>query len=240
MTKTKYQYRPAHAASFACVLAVLGGGCLSAEFVDSPSMCSIDADCEGSEICDEGVCWGDPPAGGNFAALLMPPSDRPDLAPTELGTLSISADGFISGLEFGPTIQLHGRIVLGCGDGVEPGENCGPEALVPGQVIVERLSSFPGGPSYRRTVLTNVEADIDEDSFRVSLPHDGEEYQVTVLPDEATINALASGSPQVQAPPFSTIIRTTDDLLVEPLKACMSLPRDDGAVRQRPLVPRLL
>jgi hypothetical protein len=196
----------------AAITATLGACVPVAPVADEYDMCESSADCSGSQICDIGVCWGDPPGTEQFAAVLIPPADRPDLAPTELTDFRIAPDGTITGLEFTKTIQLHGRIVIGCADGQT--EGCGDTALVPAQVIVEREASFPGGPQYRRTVLTNIEAGLEEDSFSISLPEDGAEYRVTVMPDEQTLDSLASGGLQVQAPPFSLPIRANGDLEV--------------------------
>src|SRR5690606_7604301 len=108
------------------------------------------------------VCWGDPPGTAAFSAVAIPPANRPELAPTELTEISISADGTISGLEFSEAVALHGRIVLGCAEGQET--ECGALAPVPAQVVVERSSIFLGGPQYRRSVLTNTTVGEDADT----------------------------------------------------------------------------
>lgn len=186
-------------------------GCLDAASAGE-SMCDVSSDCNGAQICDEGVCWGDPPDTSLFAAVLIPPADRPDLAPAELVDIGIAPDGTIVGLEFGPTVLVHGRVVLGCD--LRSEETCDENALVPAQITVERSAAFAGGPQYRRTILTNIEANAEEDSFSVRLPQDGAEYRVTVTPDESSLDALASGGTQIQAPPFSTTIRTDNDVEV--------------------------
>ncbi len=184
-------------------------GCLDAG-QPTATMCQETEDCRGNQICDDGVCWGDPPDTSTFAVVLIPPADRSDLAPTELVEIAISQDGTIAGLEFGASVWIHGRIVLACDDDdIEP---C--QTLVPGQVIVERDSSFKGGPGYRRTTTNNTEAGEEEDSFGIRIPADGAEYRVTVVPDEASLESLAVGGTQIQAPPFSTTIVTNEDLEV--------------------------
>ncbi len=192
----------------------LTSGCLSSEaLVDAPyEMCTVSDDCSGSAICDQGVCWGDPPDTSLFAAVIIPPADRPDLAPTELTNIRITDDGTIAGLDFHDTVQFHGRIVIGCGE--VPTEDCGPSALVPAQVVVERQATFPGGPVYRRTVLTNVEVALEEDSFSISLPKDGKSYRVTVVPDETAIGAIANGSTLMQAPPHSLDVTASADTFI--------------------------
>jgi hypothetical protein len=201
-----------HPAPFLVVFAAFGGCIIGTGPEDRAVMCESTADCTGTKICDLGVCWGDPPDTSLFAAVLIPPAGRPELAPTELTSIRIAPDGRIAGLEFSKTVQLRGRVTIACGEGEE--EGCGDRALVPAQIIVERAASFLGGPQYRRTVLTNVGASEGGDSFSISLPADAAEYRVTVVPDENMLDALAIGSSQVQAPPFSTLIRTTEDLAV--------------------------
>ncbi len=187
-------------------------GCLDAAASGSQSMCEVASDCNGAQICDDGVCWGDPPDSSLFAAVIIPPADRPDLAPTEITNIGIAPDGTIQGLELGPTVLVHGRVELGCDTRSE--DVCDDNLLVPAQITIERAAAFVGGPNYRRTVLTNIEANAEEDSFSVRLPKDGAEYRVTVTPDETSLDSLASGATQIQAPPFSTTIRTDDDLEV--------------------------
>ncbi len=188
---------------------VAAAGCLDAG-QPAAAMCQETEDCRGNQICDDGVCWGDPPDTSMFAAVLIPPADRPDLAPTELVDIVIGQDGTIAGLEFGASIWVHGRIILACSN--EDTEPC--TTLVPAQVIVERDSGFQGGPGYRRTTTTNTEVGEEEDSFEIRIPADGAEYRVTVVPDEASLGSLSAGSDQVQAPPFSTIVQTSEDLEV--------------------------
>ncbi|MBL4632225.1 MAG: hypothetical protein JKY56_00020 [Kofleriaceae bacterium] len=194
-------------------------GCLSKPAAESQGMCEVSTDCPSLDhLCDQGVCWGDPPDSSGFAAVLIPPADRPDLAPTELTQIAISSDGTIASLDFGRTVTFHGRIELGCGAQTMPPdpesgqEGCQPGTLIPAQVVIERASDFPGGPQYRRTILTNAEVNAEEDSFSIALPNDGAEYRVTVLPDEISLEAIASGGRQIQAPPFSALIRTDDDV----------------------------
>jgi len=83
-------------ASLAIALAFSATGCISG--VDDGGvepMCVETADCDQAhgEVCDDGVCWGDPPEGVTFAAVLVPPDDRTDLPVAVVPALSIAADG---------------------------------------------------------------------------------------------------------------------------------------------------
>lgn len=193
-------------------MALLAACLGEAKSSDLPVMCESSDECSGTAVCDKGVCWGDPPDTHALTAVLIPPADRPDLAPTELTSIAISADGYIADLRFGQAVLLHGRIILGCAD--EQTEGCGADAPVPAQVHVERASGFLGGPLYRRSVLTNIGLAPEKDTFSISLPADGAEYRVTVIPDEAVLDSRASGGVQIQVPPFSTTVRTSGDLAV--------------------------
>ncbi len=195
-------------------------GCIDSVDAEQNDMCRVASDCRSADhICDEGVCWGDPPDPSQFAAVLIPPADRSDLAPVELTQLSIAVDGTITGMQFGETILLHGRVELGCGEEpVSPKSDAPPTCvegtLIPAQITIERSASFKGGPTYRRTVLTNIEVGPEEDSFSIPLPKDGAEYRVTVVPDELSLESIAVGDAQIQAPPFSTLIRSNEDAQV--------------------------
>ena len=57
-------------------------GCVDVAVGPQPQ-CKRQSDCDPGEACQEGVCWGNPPA-GMFAATLGPPSGRTDLVPVEI------------------------------------------------------------------------------------------------------------------------------------------------------------
>ena len=68
----------------AVLLLTLLAGCL--DVPSGPDVeCSTTSDCDSAsgEICDEGVCWGNPPQ-GMYAVVISPPSSRKDLVPREL------------------------------------------------------------------------------------------------------------------------------------------------------------
>lgn len=154
-----------------CLLAL--GACLSVPEAEKP-MCAVTADCNqaAGEICDEGVCWGDPPP-GPFAAIASPPSTRgADLVSSELLELPISDDGWTADIRleepFSYTAQLACVAPLACTD-----------AELGATITVTRPSLFPGGPGFK----TVVSAD-DTDPFEINVPRTGHgPFTVTVIPD---------------------------------------------------------
>lgn len=186
-------------------------GCLDPAATDlPPPMCEIDTDCDHAqgEICDQGICWGDPPDSITFAAILVPPADRADLAPVELASLDIARDGTISGLGFTPTVTISGRVILACID--DQTEGCGDDHPVRAQIVAERPGSFPGAPRYRRRVMSRSDTREGEPSFSLELPADGAEYRVTILPDDDLSLESGQGA-AAQAPPLSVTITADRD-----------------------------
>src|SRR4029079_4456297 len=91
------------------IAAALLAGCING--VDdggAPKMCDDTSDCdaESGEVCDEGVCWGDPPDGVTFAPVLVRPDARADLRVAVIPALSIADDGTIVGLDFPAAVTV--------------------------------------------------------------------------------------------------------------------------------------
>lgn len=172
------------------LFAVILAGCIapSTPVAGSGPMCLADVDCDmaNGEICDEGQCWGNPPAQA-YAALLIPPASeggQPSaLVPTELSRLEIAADGTIRDLAFVAPITLRGRVVLPCGEGqIQPA--CETARSIEAQIQVKRPSRIPGGPPYILRVNSQVGVEHGASSFVLRLPSSepGERYEVTILP----------------------------------------------------------
>ena len=129
-------HRAALAAAVAAA-AVVVPACISNDVSSGglPPMCKDSSDCDQAhgEICDEGVCWGDPPEGVGFAAVLVPPPDRTDLPVATVPALAISPDGTIGGLAFPAPVNIHGRVLLACSDAVTAPLTCGDTASVGAQ-----------------------------------------------------------------------------------------------------------
>jgi len=151
------------------------------------AMCESSTDCDqaAGEVCDEGVCWGDPPDSARFAALLVPPASRSDLSAAVLPLLSISSDGTVAGLDFPEAAEIHGRVLLAC-----PGEGmpyvCGDDESVAAQIRIERAPSFTGGPASTRLIDAAPAIGPGNDAFSFLLPIDPDaEYRITIIPDDA-------------------------------------------------------
>ena len=134
----------------ALACAVLAG-CLPAPS-DNPvrNECDDSSDCNqgAGEICDVGVCWGDPPAGA-FAAILVPPTElQGDLVMTGLAALTLERDGGVhdgggGSLTFDQGVAMTGRVTMPCPQNLP---TCSLRQPLPGQIRWSRPSGFPGGP----------------------------------------------------------------------------------------------
>jgi hypothetical protein len=160
------------------LLALPAIGCLSVPDGEAP-MCHTTADCDGAngEICDQGVCWGNPPP-GPFAAVVSPPVERNgDLVASELAVLPISTDGWLDELHLHSPVVYKGRIQPVC----EAPVICDIRSLS-ATITVTRPSSFAGGPEFR----TGVTVQAGDDSFEIKLPASGDgskPFTMTVVPD---------------------------------------------------------
>jgi hypothetical protein len=181
-----------------CVIAALAG-CLSVP--DAPTaMCKATADCnsDSGEVCEQGVCWGNPPP-GMFAAVISPPSRRHDEVPRELPPFALSADGQLGELRLDPPVLLNGRVVAFC---AQPSTDC-DSTPIGATVTVSRASQFQGGPGFQTIVIVEGGAD----SFSIPVPATGPTdapYIVTIAPDDARpLGANNPGpSPAEEVPPL--------------------------------------
>jgi hypothetical protein len=202
----------------ACSIAALGlAGCISNEPpVDAlPVQCEVTADCdaEAGEVCDEGVCWGDPPDRARFAAILVPPAGRTDLPVAVLPELAIASDGGMAGIAFPEAILVRGRVLLACPAGDAP-YACGAEESVGATIRVERASAFSGGPPYTRLIEAAPGAGPGQSAFSFLLPRDPDaEYRITIQPaDTVGGDSIAPGE---IAPPRQINLRADTDREVD-------------------------
>lgn len=127
------------------------GGCLAQPGPeDHPAECDDTDDCNSAagEICDDGVCWGDPPA-GLFAAVLGVGSEYAGFAAnTEIPELSIAADGWFSDRDGSPpalttALRVSGQVRTECPPELD---GCNNVLIVPGTIRWSRPSRIPGLP----------------------------------------------------------------------------------------------
>jgi len=182
--------------------ALLAGGCLDLAGPGTPPECSSTSDCNssGGEICDEGVCWGDPPA-AQYAIVVGPPPGRYDLAATEVTGVTIGADGWMSDTTADAAVQLHGSISAIC-------SACREGVSIAATITVRRASSFPGGPDF--LVTATSQADVTTgDSFSIPVPPIGTDdppYQITIEPSATTPVAPDGPNAAEVVPPLRTTV----------------------------------
>lgn len=174
--------------------------------------CSVDSDCNTSagEVCDEGVCYGDPPM-GMFAATLVAPIERVDLTSTELPSLMIPSNGQLGDLQLDAPVTFSGRVEMYCA-----GTNCSTNSIG-AEVRLTRPSRFPGGPTLRLSAPSKAGIARGMDSFSILIPrtHDGDPpWTVTIDPNGGGDLPAMNGStePAELAPPKRIELRATNNL----------------------------
>ena len=189
--------------------------CLSVpDTVGLPPQCMQTSDCNSAagEICDTGVCWGNPPS-GMLEALVGAPASNTALAQAEMPNVDIDADGWFPDLMLPPSVTFSGRVEMACSASPNPDDSdCGARPSVAAQVTITRPPRIAGGPQLR--VVTNSVAGLMTGaSFTVQLPRslDDENYVVTVVPahdDPAMATPVVDA---VDAPPVRQLISLTED-----------------------------
>jgi hypothetical protein len=176
------------------------------------SECSVDSDCNtaAGEVCEEGVCYGDPPT-GLFAATLIAPIEREDLTSTEFPNLEIPRDGQLGDLQLEVPVKFSGRVEAYCA-----GSNCSTMSIG-AEVRVSRPSRFPGGPTLRLSAPSKAGIPRGMDSFSILIPrtHDGDPpWTVTIDPNGGGEQPAANGTtdPAELVPPKRIELRATNNL----------------------------
>ncbi|MGE5185706.1 MAG: hypothetical protein ACM31C_26775 [Acidobacteriota bacterium] len=220
------------------ILALALVGCLD---VPKPAqgMCKATSDCASGEVCQENVCWGDPPA-GMFAATLGPPSDRTDLVATELPALMIPSDGWLGMLAMPSPVTLSGRVEAFC----STGQTTCDATSIGATITVTRASLFAGGPGVHAVVTAKDGIPGGTDSFSTRLPagHAGEPpYVVTVMPDGRGDQPPSSGtSPAMIAPPLRLTVDGLSDTHLPLTLGSASSPTVQGSLSDGQLTPHPL
>jgi hypothetical protein len=175
----------------AALLALLPAACLEVSDREPP-MCKTTADCDAGEICEESVCWGNPPEGA-IAAVVSPPSERSaDLVSREVLMLPITSDGWLDNVRLDAAVSFKGRLQALCGASCDG-------RMIGATITVTRPSVFLGGPGFRK-VFT-----IEDESFELKVPatQPGDPpFTITVVP--AGRDAPGTGTSPIaqQVPPL--------------------------------------
>ncbi|HWU85885.1 MAG TPA: hypothetical protein VN253_01340 [Kofleriaceae bacterium] len=204
---------------------VLAGAaaCLEVHNPD-PIECKVTADCQAGEVCEEHICWGNPPAGA-LAALVSPPSERSgELVSREVLALPISDDGWLDDLRLEDAVSYKGHLQTLC----TPPLVCDERGLG-ASIIVTRRSAFKGGPGFRKVVTVAP----GDEVFDIGVPatKEGEpNYIVTVIPDGR--DAPGSGTSIAQlVPPLRTELAVPASSSGNILElGGLDLPRIAGAI----------
>ncbi len=193
-------------------LSVFAVACIEAggdDTIDLPPMCEADVDCDQAqgEICDVGICWGDPPDDLSFGAIIVPPEGRDDLVASEVPELIIEDDGTVEGLVFSDFVVLSGRITLATTT----------TASIAAQIKIRRPSRIQGGPAYSRTIIAGADVLNGELAFEIRLPKLGPSdtpYQVEIIPDDGTLSDPGTdATPADLAPPLRFSFQGDHDLI---------------------------
>jgi hypothetical protein len=188
-------------------------------------MCHSDNDCDRShgELCEEGVCWGNPPA-GPYAAVVSPPSARQDLVAREIPQLGIPDDGWVGDFTLEVPVLLSGKLVAFC---PPPLVDCDPTPLA-GTVTVSRPPQFRGGPGFKATL--NVAAG-GSFTMPVRRTRSGDDlYTVTLVPD--TTRQLTGRSAAEIVPPRRMQVSVSDNLATQAIQlGGADLPTISGTLR---------
>jgi hypothetical protein len=186
-------------------------GCISVPDEEEPQ-CKLITDCDqpAGEVCEEGVCWGDPPA-ISMAAIIGPPGDAKDLVPFEVARLDIPRYGLIPQLQLGTPVTFRGQVVRGCPMGMPSCQS----APVTATISVTRPSSFPGGPGFSLALQTTADG-----NFVMYLPQTrlglDPPYILTIAPSDrgAARSSMFSADAEELAPRRMSLIATQDAPLV--------------------------
>lgn len=175
--------------------------------------CQATPECPAGMTCVRGLCYGDPPA-LELAAVLVPPEGRSDLTTAEIDPLPISQGGEAA-LSFGAAVSVTGRVVLRAGDSTS----------VAARVYFQRPSRIPGADPYSVEVKAQGGKQPGEIGFRAMVAANvaGEAYDVTVVPDDGTLEPAPAGdTPAALAPPLKTSLQITGQMRLD-------LPLEDDA-----------
>lgn len=191
-------------------------GCIEAPpSPDEQIECRTSADCNtgAGEICDEGVCWGNPPA-TMYAAVMGPSSEYNSIAATtEVPLVSFQADGWFGDGSTGALTLVDAMRVSGQVKAICPQqlETCSGYLVVPGTIKWIRPSDIPGLPDLSvASTMAGIMGNTSSGGFEVFLPRPTESttYLVVFTPSQSPLGA-GLPSPANLLPPFRATVTVT-------------------------------
>jgi hypothetical protein len=194
----------------------LAGGCIEAQVPPADRIeCTVDTDCNSGagEVCDDGVCWGNPPM-AMYAAVLGPSADYNSIAATtEVPGIVFQrdgwfGDGFNGGLALTEAMRVSGQVKALCPTELEA---CSGYLTVPGTIKWYRASDIPGLPDLTESsTMAGITGTGSAGGFEVFLPRPvvPTTYSVVFTPSTTPLGASLP-SPANLLPPFRATVTVT-------------------------------
>jgi len=192
-------------------LAALAGCLPSLPGDDGPSECSSTDECNqaAGEVCDEGVCWGDPPAVELAAALGPSAAYQNTAAATEAPVVVVQPDGWFTDgdgdpLRLATAVHVTGRVRAPCPAILTA---CAEGLTVPAAVRWTRESGVPGA------ARITTQASATSDGFEVYLarPAVSTTYTVSVVPSSEPLGTNLPSPANLFPPRQFQVVLTRDD-----------------------------
>jgi hypothetical protein len=177
-----------------------------------PIECTTDAECNtgAGEVCDDGVCWGNPPT-TMYAAVLGPSAEYASIAAqTEVASVLFSPDGWFGdgvtgGLTLVDAMRVSGQVKAPCPPVLN---ECTGYLIVPGTIKWSRESSVPGLPVLNvQATMSGVTSNGSSGGFEVYLPRPPgpTTYTVTFSPSTTPLGAGLPSAANLLPPLRATV-----------------------------------
>ena len=207
--------------------AALCVGCLTLPAATVPA-CTTDSDCNqaAGEVCDEGICWGNPPD-GSFSAIVGPPASASNRVPAEYREFTMPDHGWLGDLVVDLPVTVTGQLTFIC----TPPTPCGE--MEGSSIVVTRPSRIPGAAPFRSVINVEV-GPSDTVTYELKLPRTNRElgdepYQVTVIPNSQSNNIGATPRRAV-LPPLRTTLEAAADTRRDFTVGSTTLPTLSGKI----------
>jgi hypothetical protein len=176
---------------------------------EATPQCYQSSDCNQSagEVCDEGICYGDPPS-GTFGISISPPADRPDLTNVERAREDLPSAGLLNDLTLEAPVAFTGTISIASCAPPTAASAC-PIGAIGATITVTRPARFVGGDGI---VLTNqLVANAGTTAFSIPVPRTqtslgDADYTVTVVPNDRGNDTGSASAPLELVPPLRTTV----------------------------------